>query len=37
LIAAISINNNEELMTNDKDFPDIAGVSKLRLRFVSED
>ena len=32
LIAAICINRNEELMTNDEDFKDIANISNLKLR-----
>ena len=31
LIASIAINNNEELVTDDKDFMDIAEVSSLKL------
>jgi len=34
LNAAIVINNNEELITNDKDFIDIAEVSELKLKIV---
>jgi len=34
LIAAICINRNEELLTNDKDFNDIAQISNLRLMTV---
>jgi len=34
LNAAIAINNNEELITNDKDFIDIAEVSELKLKIV---
>ena len=34
LTASIAINNNEELITNNKDFIDIAEVSKLKLRIV---
>ena len=32
LIAAICINRNEELITNDEDFKDIANISNLKLR-----
>ena len=32
LIAAICINRNEELITNDEDFKDIASISNLKLR-----
>jgi len=32
LIAAICINRNEELITNDEDFKDIANTSNLKLR-----
>ncbi len=31
LVAAITISNNEKLLTNDKDFIDIAKVSSLKL------
>ncbi len=34
LNAAIAINNNEELITNDKDFIDIAEVSELKLKII---
>jgi predicted nucleic acid-binding protein len=34
LIAAITINNNEELTTDDKDFIDIANVSQLKLIII---
>ena len=34
LIAAIAINNGEELVTSDEDFSDIAEVSPLKLRLV---
>jgi len=34
LIASICINRNEELITKDKDFLDIAEVSKLRVKIV---
>lgn len=34
LIAAIAINNNEELMTDDEDFIDIADVSELKLKII---
>jgi predicted nucleic acid-binding protein len=33
LIAAIYINRNEELVTKDKNFHDIAEVSNLKIRF----
>jgi len=32
LIAAICINRNEELISTDEDFKDIANVSNLKLR-----
>ena len=32
LIAATCINRDEELMTNDEDFKDIANISNLKLR-----
>ena len=32
LIAAICINRNEELITNDEDFKDIANISNLKLK-----
>lgn len=32
LIASICINRNEELITNDEDFEDIANISELKLR-----
>jgi len=34
LIASIVINNNEELVTDDKDFIDIAEVSSLKLKSI---
>ncbi len=34
LIASICINRNEELLTKDKDFLDIARVSKLKVKIV---
>jgi len=34
LIAAICINRNEELITRDKDFLDIAKVSDLKVKLV---
>jgi hypothetical protein len=34
LVAAIAIGNNEKLLTNDKDFIDIAEVSSLKLEVV---
>ena len=34
LIAAICINRNEELITKDKDFLDIAKVSDLKVKLV---
>ena len=34
LIASICINRNEELITNDKDFLDIAKVSNLRVKII---
>ncbi|MGY0287527.1 MAG: PIN domain-containing protein [Candidatus Methanodesulfokora washburnensis] len=34
LIASICINRNEELITNDNDFFDIAKVSNLRVKFI---
>jgi len=34
LIASICINRNEELITKDKDFLDIAKVSNLRVRII---
>jgi len=34
LVAAIAINNGEELVTGDEDFSDIAEVSPLKLRLV---
>ena len=34
LIAAICINRNEELITKDKDFLDIAKVSDLKVNIV---
>ena len=34
LIAAICINRDEELVTKDTDFEDIAEVSVLRLKFI---
>ncbi len=34
LMASIAINNGEELMTDDKDFKDIAEVSPLKLRML---
>ena len=34
LVAAITINNNEKLLTNDKDFIDIAKVSSLKLEII---
>jgi len=36
LIASIAINNNEELVTDDKDFIDIAEVSPLKLKLTME-
>ncbi len=35
LIASIAINNGEELITDDKDFKDIAEVSSLKLKMLS--
>ncbi len=34
LIASICINRNEELITKDKDFLDIAKVSKLKVKII---
>ena len=34
LIASICINRNEELITKDKDFLDIANVSDLKVRII---
>jgi len=34
LIASICINRNEELITNDQDFLDIAKISNLKVKFV---
>ncbi|AIG97115.1 PIN domain-containing protein [Archaeoglobus fulgidus] len=34
LIASICINRNEELITKDSDFKDIANVSELKLRLL---
>jgi len=34
LIAAICINRNEELITRDKDFLDIAEISDLKVKLV---
>ena len=36
LIASIAINNGEELITDDKDFTDIAEVSSLKLKLTME-
>ncbi|MFW6111291.1 MAG: DNA-binding protein [Thermoproteota archaeon] len=35
LIAAICMNRNQELLTKDKDFQDIAQVSNLKVKIVS--
>ncbi|MDJ0270646.1 MAG: DNA-binding protein [Aigarchaeota archaeon] len=34
LVAAICINRNEELLTNDKDFEDITQISNLKLMTI---
>jgi len=34
LIAAITINNEDELVTSDEDFKDIAEISQLKLKLV---